>query len=66
MNYSLAPGSNPNGETFMGAGEEKDVEVSSVEQIKGYLEKELGGETLSKVLPIIKSFGDDILFVDKI
>ena len=46
-----------------------DVDMSklcSVERIREYLESELGVELLTKVHPIIKEFGDDILFTDKI
>jgi len=40
--------------------------LTSVERIKEYLESELGKDTLDKILPIIKAFGDDMLFVDKL
>ena len=40
--------------------------LSSVERIREYLEQELGIDKLVKIYPIIKSFGDDILFMDKI
>jgi hypothetical protein len=40
--------------------------LSSVERIREYLESELGIDILIKIYPIIKSFGDDILFMDKI
>jgi hypothetical protein len=40
--------------------------LSSVEQIREYLESELGADKLKKIYPIIKSFGDDILFMDKL
>ena len=40
--------------------------LCSVERIREYLEQELGPELLMKVYPIIKDFGDDILFMDKI
>lgn len=49
------------------ANQDMDLsKLSSVERIKEYLESELGEETLIKLYPIIKSFGDDILFADKI
>ena len=40
--------------------------LCSVERIREYLEAELGTDLLKKVHPIIKEFGDDILFTDKI
>ena len=40
--------------------------LASIEQIREYLEGELGIDVLMKVYPIIKEFGDDILFVDKL
>ena len=40
--------------------------LDTVEKIRDYLESELGVDILMKVYPIIKSFGDDILFMDKI
>jgi hypothetical protein len=40
--------------------------LCSVERIREYLEAELGADLLLKVHPIIKNFGDDILFMDKI
>ena len=46
-----------------------DVDMSklgSIEKIREYLESELGSSLLIKVYPIIRSFGDDILFADKI
>jgi hypothetical protein len=74
---SLAPGGSANALTFIGDSDDfgdkndqvEDLDLSklsSVERIKEYLESELGSETVSKLLPIIKAFGDDILFVDKI
>ena len=39
--------------------------LSSVEQIREYLEAEIGVDVLKQVHPIIRSFGDDILFTDK-
>ena len=51
----------------MGAGGEVDMsKLCSVEQIREYLESELGTPLLMKIYPIIKAFGDDILFTDKI
>ena len=51
----------------MGAGGEVDMsKLCSVEQIREYLESELGAPLLMKIYPIIKAFGDDILFTDKI
>jgi hypothetical protein len=50
-----------------GQNEDLDLsKLSSVEQIKEYLGSELGKDTLDKILPIIKAFGDEILFVDKL
>lgn len=40
--------------------------LSSIEKIREFLSQELGDHLLIKVYPIIKSFGDDILFMDKI
>lgn len=82
LNYSLslAPGAyggGANALTFIGGGnklgdnqgqdQEPDLsKLSSVEQIKEYLASELGQDKVDKVVPIIKEFGDDILFVDKL
>jgi len=82
LNYSLslAPGAyggGANALTFIGGGdgignmkganEDLDLsKLSSVEQIKEYLGSELGKDVLDKILPIIKAFGDDMLFVDKL
>lgn len=40
--------------------------LDTIEKIRDYLESELGIETFLRVYPIIKSFGDDILFTDKL
>ena len=40
--------------------------LDTIEKIRDYLEGELGIETFMRVYPIIKEFGDDILFMDKI
>lgn len=40
--------------------------LDTIEKIRDYLETELGVDKLMKIYPIIKSFGDDILFMDKI
>ena len=71
--FTFTPGKklNNNGHTFMegqgDANQDMDLsKLSSVERIKEYLEEELGEEALIKLYPIIKSFGDDILFADKI
>ena len=40
--------------------------LDTIEKIRDYLEKELGVDTFVSVYPIIKEFGDDILFIDKI
>lgn len=57
------------GHTFLAKSQNSgDVDMSklnSVERIREYLEDELGTEKLQAVYPIIKSFGDDILFMDK-
>lgn len=47
----------------------EDVDTSklgSVEQIREYLEKELGLDTFMQIYPVIKAFGDDILFSEKV
>lgn len=57
------------GHTFLAKSQNSgDVDMSklsSVERIREYLENEMGGDLLFKVYPIIKEFGDDILFMDK-
>ena len=76
---SLAPGAyggGANALTFIGDvgmgnqnGQNEELDLSkltSVERIKEYLESELGKDKLDEILPIIRTFGDDILFVDKL
>lgn len=74
---TIGGGANALTHTFIGGGnkigdtkdQDQDLDLSklsSVEQIKAYLEKELGKDKLDKIVPIIKEFGDDILFVDKL
>jgi hypothetical protein len=36
--------------------------MTDIESVRDYLECELGEETLMKVYPILRDFGDDILF----
>lgn len=70
--FTFIPGQNPNdnkGHTFLAKSLNNDVDMSklsSVERIREYLESEIGSDLLKKVHPIIKNFGDDILFMDKI
>ena len=71
--FTLVPGQGLQAATFMDRGgngqQAADLDMSkldTVEKIREYLEAELGVETLVKVYPIIKEFGDDILFMDKI
>ena len=40
--------------------------LNSVEEIRQYLETELGDELFGEIYPIIKTFGDDILAVESI
>jgi hypothetical protein len=40
--------------------------LGSIEAIKEYLESDLGIDIFVKVYPIIKQFGDDILFLDNL
>ena len=39
--------------------------MQDIEGVRAYLEKELGDDTLMNVYPILRDFGDDILFVEK-
>lgn len=39
--------------------------MTDIESVRDYLENELGEETLMRVYPILRDFGDDILFVEK-
>lgn len=70
--FTFIPGKKPGdnkGHTFLAKSMNADVDMSklgSIEKIREYLENELGSHLLIKVYPIIKSFGDDILFTDKI
>ena len=69
FNFTLTASLNKQDQTFKPEKKDDDVDVSrlcSVEQIREYLEKELGIDTLMKIYPIIKEFGDDILFADKV
>ena len=69
QDFTFIPGAkeNENGASFSEAQAEVDMsKLSSVEQIREYLESELGADKLKKVHPIIKGFGDDILFMDKL
>ena len=69
--FTFIPGKNPDdnkGHTFLAKSMNADVDMSklgSIEKIREYLENELGSHLLIKVYPIIKAFGDDILFMDK-
>ena len=54
--------------TFVGDGDNMAADTSkmdSFERVKEYLEEELGTETLNKAYPILRDFGDDILFDEK-
>lgn len=70
--FTFIPGKNPGdnkGHTFLAKSQNAEVDMSklgSIEKIREYLESELGPHLLIKVYPIIKAFGDDILFMDKI
>ena len=67
--FTFIPGAkeNDNGASFSEAQPEVDMsKLSSVEQIREYLEGELGAGKLKNIYPIIKGFGDDILFMDKL
>lgn len=74
----FAPTNNQNGDinarpdfTFMGNDPdnarafEQISKFTSVEQYRDFLEKELGEEKLMKAYPILKEFGDNILFFEK-
>lgn len=67
--FTKARGPVGNGITFVGganpAPDDDTSKLSSVEQIREYLEGEIDVNVLKKVYPIIKGFGDDILFADK-
>ena len=39
--------------------------MQSIEHIREYLEQELGEETLMQAYPVLRDFGDDILFEEK-
>lgn len=72
--FTFIPGSKPSdnkGRTFLAKsvneGAELGVEnLSSSEQIRTYLEGQLGLHLLDQIYPIIKSFEDNILLSDKI
>lgn len=49
-----------------GKAPEIESKMNSVENVKEYLENEIGAEKLKKCYPILCDFGDDILFEDKI
>lgn len=57
--------------TFMGNDNESKAafdqisKFTSVEQYRDFLEKELGEEKLMKAYPLLKEFGDQILFFEK-
>ena len=51
------------------AGQDTPVDFSkfeSIESLRSFLEDELGEESLMKAYPILKDFGDNILFDDKL
>lgn len=60
---------NNNNFTFMGneggAALKEISKMSSVEQYRDFLEKELGEEKLMRAYPLLKEFGDKILFFEK-
>jgi len=70
--FTFLPGKKPEdnkGHTFLAKSMNAEVDMSklsSIEKIREYLSAELGDQLLIKVYPIIKEFGDDILFTDKI
>lgn len=56
--------------TFMGGAQDNQVfdqlsKFTSVEEYRDFLERELGEEKLMKAYPLLKEFGDKILFFDK-
>jgi len=76
--FTFIPGAQGlNNDTFVGGKANpnkvqvpaEDVDTSklgSVEQIREYLEKELGLDTFKRIYPVLKAFGDDILFSEKV
>lgn len=67
MNNDTFVGGKPNPNKNKNPAEEVDTsKLGSVEQIREYLEKELGDETFRKIYPVLKAFGDDILFSEKV
>lgn len=63
--FTFIPGSNEKDGDSPTQPEVDMSKLASVEQIREYLETELGIDLLMKIYPIIKAFGDDILFMDK-
>lgn len=45
---------------------EMESKMNSVENVKEYLEAEIGKQKLNQCYPILRDFGDDILFEEKI
>lgn len=67
MNNDTFVGGKPNPNKGQAPSEDVDTsKLGSVEQIREYLEKELGLDTFMKIYPVIKAFGDDILFSEKV
>jgi len=67
MNNDTFVGGKPNPNKNQKTPEDVDTsKLGSVEQIREYLEKELGLDTFMKIYPILKAFGDDILFSEKV
>ena len=70
--FTFVPGSSPSdnhGHTFLAKSVDHEADfskMSSIETIKSYLDSVLGAEKVAKLLPIIQSFGDDILNADGI
>lgn len=51
-----------------GTPKASDIEskMNNVESVKQYLTDEIGKDKLNKCYPILRDFGDDILFEEKI
>mmetsp|Transcript_26906 Transcript_26906/g.41002 ORF Transcript_26906/g.41002 Transcript_26906/m.41002 type:complete len:160 (+) Transcript_26906:3487-3966(+) len=64
--FTFIPAKNNDDSFSGGGGGEAESRLGSIEQIREYLEGEIGIDLLMKVYPIITEFGDDILFADKV
>ena len=48
--------------TFAGEGKDLTEKMDTVENVRSYLDEELGKDVFNKCYPVLRDFGDKILF----